>query len=105
MVHPTFIFAIELLGQDAMPWQQLMVLQTKNLSIMEIKLRANIVMSKELTIEANDWAEAVEKAQAMMTKPIPYRELTPTRVFYDEISPMNWMSDEEYKKLCAIQQL
>ena len=42
MVHPTFIFAIELLGQDAMPWQQLMVLQTKNLSIMEIKLRANI---------------------------------------------------------------
>ena len=21
MVHPTFIFAIELLGQDAMPWQ------------------------------------------------------------------------------------
>ena len=72
---------------------------------MEIKLRANIVMSKELTIEANDWAEAVEKAQAMMTKPIPYRELTPTRVFYDEISPMNWMSDEEYKKLCATQQL
>ncbi len=105
MVHPTFIFAIELLGQDAMPWQQLMVLQTKNLSIMEIKLRANIVMSKELTIEANDWAEAVEKAQAMMTKPIPYRELTPTRVFYDEISPINGKSNKEWTGVCAIQQL
>lgn len=52
---------------------------------MEIKLRANIVMSKELTIEAEDWTEAVEKAQAMMAEPIPYRELTPTKVFYDEI--------------------
>ena len=35
---------------------------------MEIKLRANIVMSKELTIEANDWVEAVEKARTMMTR-------------------------------------
>lgn len=52
---------------------------------MEIKLRANIVMSKELTIEAEDWTEAVEKAQAMMAEPIPYKELTPTKVFYDEI--------------------
>ena len=78
---------------------------TQNYVIMEIKLRANIVMSKELTIEANDWTEALEKAQAMMAKPIPYRELTPTRVFYDEISPMNWMSDEKYKELCATQRL
>ena len=72
---------------------------------MEIKLRANIVMSKELTIEANDWTEAVEKAQAMMAEPIPYKELTPTRVFYDEISPINWMSDEKWMELCATQRL
>ena len=72
---------------------------------MEIKLRANIVMSKELTIEANDWTEALEKAQAMMAEPIPYKELTPTRVFYDEISPMNWMSDEKWMQLCATQRL
>ena len=72
---------------------------------MEIKLRANIVMSKELTIEANDWSEAVDKAQAMMAEPIPYRELTPTKVYFDEISPMNWMSDEKYKELCATQRL
>ena len=72
---------------------------------MEIKLRANIVMSKELTIEANDWTEALEKAQAMMAEPIPYKELTPTWVFYDEISPMNWMSDEKWMELCATQRL
>ena len=72
---------------------------------MEIKLRANIVMSKELTIEANDWSEAVDKAQAMMAEPIPYRELTPTKLYFDEISPMNWMSDEKYKELCGTQRL
>jgi hypothetical protein len=72
---------------------------------MEIKLRANIVMSKNLTIEAKDWTEAVEKASAMMAEPIPYKELTPTSVFYDEISPINWMSDEKYKELCATQRL
>ena len=72
---------------------------------MEFKMRANIVMSKELTIEANDWSEAVDKAQAMMAEPIPYKERTPTKVYFDEISPMNWMSDEKYKELCATQRL
>ena len=72
---------------------------------MEFKMRANIVMSKELTIEANDWSEAVDKAQAMMAEPIPYRELTPTKLYFDEISPMNWLSDEKYKELCGTQRL
>ena len=72
---------------------------------MEFKLRANIVMSKELTVEANDWSEAVDKAEAMMAEPIPYKELTPTKVYFDEISPMNWMSDEKYKELCATHRL
>ena len=72
---------------------------------MEFKLRANIVMSKELTVEANDWSEAVDKAQAMMAEPIPYKALTPTKVYFDEISPMNWMSDEKYKELCGTQRL
>ena len=72
---------------------------------MEFKMRANIVMSKELTIEANDWSEAVDKAQAMMAEPIPYKELTPTKLYFDEICPMNWMSDEKYKELCATQRL
>ena len=72
---------------------------------MEFKLRANIVMSKELTVEANDWSEAVDKAEAMMAEPIPYKELTPTKVYFDKISPMNWMSDEKYKELCGTQRL
>ena len=52
---------------------------------MEFKLRANIVMSKELTIEANDVTEALKKTLAIMAGPIPYDELTPTKLFYDEI--------------------
>lgn len=72
---------------------------------MEFKLRANIVMSKKLTVEANDLGEAMEKAQAMMAEPIPYKELTPTKLYFDEISPMNWMSDEKYKELCGTQRL
>ena len=72
---------------------------------MEIKLRANIVMSKELTIEANDWVEAVEKARTMMAEPIPYKELTMTKEYYDEISPIKWMADEKWMELCATQRL
>ena len=72
---------------------------------MEFKMRANIVMSKELTIEANDLGEAMDKAEAMMAEPIPYKELTPTKVYFDEISPMNWMSDEKWQELCATQRL
>ena len=72
---------------------------------MEFKLRANIVMSKELTVEANDLGEAMDKAETMMAEPIPYKELTPTKLYFDEISPMNWMSDEKYKELCATQRL
>ena len=72
---------------------------------MEFKMRANIVMSKELTVEANDLGEAMDKAEAMMAEPIPYKELTPTKVYFDEISPMNWMSDEKYKELCGTQRL
>ena len=52
---------------------------------MEFKLRANIVMSKEITIEANDLPEALEKARAMMVEPIPYKELTMTKVYFDDI--------------------
>ena len=33
---------------------------------MEFKLRANIVMSKELTVEAENLKEAMDKAQAMI---------------------------------------
>ena len=53
--------------------------------IMEYKVRANIVMGRELTIEAEDLVEALGKARAMMAEPIPQKELTPLRIFYDNI--------------------
>ena len=52
---------------------------------MEYKVRANIVMGRELTIEAEDLVEALEKARAMMAEPIPQKELAPLRIFYDNI--------------------
>jgi hypothetical protein len=52
---------------------------------MEIKLRANIVMSKELTIEAENPIDAVNKAHAMMAEPISMKELTAREVYFDEI--------------------
>ena len=52
---------------------------------MEFKLRANIVMSKELTVEAENLKEAMDKAQAMMAEPIPYKDLTMTKVYYDDV--------------------
>ena len=71
---------------------------------MEIKLRANIVMSKELTIEAKDWFEAMQMAQDMINnEEIPFEEFTPTKLHFEEITPIKWMSDEKYKKLCATQ--
>ena len=57
---------------------------------MEFKLRANIVMSKKLTVEADNLAEAMEKAQEMVAKPMRYSELTPVKVYFDEISPIKW---------------
>ena len=72
---------------------------------MEIKLRANIVMSKELTIEAKDWFEAMQMAQDMIkNEEIPFEDYTLTKMFVDEITPIKWMSDEKHKKLCATQQ-
>jgi hypothetical protein len=52
---------------------------------MEFKIRANIVMSRELTIEAEGLNEAMEKAQTMMSEPIPRAELTYRKVYFDNI--------------------
>ena len=52
---------------------------------MEFKLRANIVMSKELTVEAENTKDAMDKAKAMMAEPIPYKEMTMTKVYFDDI--------------------
>ena len=52
---------------------------------MEFKLRANIVMSRELTVEAENLKEAMDKAQTMMGEPIIYKDLTMTKVYYDDV--------------------
>ena len=55
---------------------------------MEFKLRANVILSKSQTVEANDLKEAMEKAGEIMSKPMPYRDMTPRSIYYDEISPL-----------------
>ena len=62
---------------------------------MKFKLRANIVMSKELAVEADDIMEAMDRAKAMMAEPVPYSELTVTQVYYDEISLIKWMDESK----------
>ena len=52
---------------------------------MEFRFRANIVMSRELTIEAKGFNEAMEKAQAMMSEPIRRDELTFRKIYSDNI--------------------
>jgi hypothetical protein len=57
---------------------------------MEFKFRANIVMSKELTIEAEDFVEALEKAQSMMAESISIKELKERERYLDVLSDIKW---------------
>ena len=66
--------------------------------IMEFKLRANLVMSKELTIEADNLDEALDKAQTMMAEPVPYSELTVRKIYFDEISPIKWIDEKTSRR-------
>ena len=54
---------------------------------MEFKIRANIIMSRNLTVEADNLKEAMEKVKDMMAKPCPSNELMPRKIYYDVISP------------------
>ena len=64
---------------------------------MEFKFRANIVMSKELTVEANDLAEAMEKAQAMMAEPAPMKEFTRREMYFDVLSGIQWADESKFR--------
>ena len=57
---------------------------------MEFKFRANIVKSKELTIEAEDLVEALEKAQSMMAESISIKELKERERYLDVLSDIKW---------------
>ena len=68
----------------------------KSLRVMEFKLRANIVMSKELTVEAEHLDEAMKKAEEMMAGPISMKELKTSKVYFDVLSGIKWMDESKY---------
>ena len=63
---------------------------------MEFKLRANIVMSKELTIEAEHLAEALEKAHAMMAEPVSMKETT-REMHFDVLSGIKLADESKFR--------
>ena len=64
---------------------------------MEFHLRINIVMGKDLSIEANNIVEAMEKGKELIRQPYMHRELTETEVYFEEIGPVRWMKERKMK--------
>ena len=60
---------------------------------MEFNLRINIVMSKDLSIEATNIVEAMEKGKEMIKHPFMRKELTEREVYFEEIGPVRWMKN------------
>ena len=60
---------------------------------MEFNLRINIVMGKDLTIEATNIVEAMEKGKAIIRQPFMRKELTETEIYFEEIGPVRWMKE------------
>jgi hypothetical protein len=54
---------------------------------MEFKMSVNIVMNKDLTIEAESLREATNKAQKLMAEPA--QELTITKILFGERTSYN----------------
>lgn len=53
---------------------------------MEFKIRANIVMSKELSIEADNLSDAMDKAQEIMAGPQNKKEFKPSKVQFEVLN-------------------
>lgn len=64
---------------------------------MEFKLKANIVMSKDLTLEANHLTEALEKARAMMMESVPMKELTTREMYFDVLSDIKLGDESKFR--------
>lgn len=64
---------------------------------MEYKLRTNIVMSKELTIEAEHLEEALGKAQTMMAEPVSMKELTTREMYFDVLSDIKLADESKFR--------
>lgn len=65
---------------------------------MEFKIKANITMSKVLTIEAEDLGVAMEKAQQLMREKISIKDLTPSDLTYELLTPLKWMDEKPSKR-------
>ena len=53
---------------------------------MEFRIQANIIMSKELSIEADNLSDAMDKAQEMMASPQNMKEFKPSNVQYEVLN-------------------
>ena len=53
---------------------------------MEFKIRANIVMSKELSIEADNLSDAMDKAKEIMAGPQNMKEFKPSKVQFEVLN-------------------
>ena len=55
-------------------------------TIMEFKIRANVILSKDLTIEADNMAVAFDKAQELINEGVRFKELTFRDVKFELLS-------------------
>ena len=53
---------------------------------MEFKIRANIIMYKELSIEADNLSDALDKAQEIMAGPQNMKDFKSSKVQYDVLN-------------------
>jgi hypothetical protein len=60
---------------------------------MKFNLRINVVMGKDLSIEADNIMEAMEKGKEMIKHPFMRKELTEREVYFEEIGPVRWMKN------------
>jgi hypothetical protein len=63
---------------------------------MEFKIKANLTLSKVLTIEADDLKIAVEMAQEQV-KGMSMKEFTPSKLDYELLSGLEWMDESKLK--------
>lgn len=64
---------------------------------MEFNLRINIVMGRDLTIEADNIMDAMEKGKALIRQPFMRKELTEREIYFEEIGPVRWMKERGVK--------
>ena len=67
--HPSVIFAPRIAKVGRLCLGKISIIKLNYLSVMEFKFRANIVMSRELTVETDHLSDALDKVREIMAKP------------------------------------